>query len=86
MSTHCDAVCGDGAPVNQRLPTSPSADAAAISGTCSRVRGSSDHPALTGQRHRLDEAAHDRRPTAAHAATIAHTDSTIAKHVTTAPM
>lgn len=78
--------CGEGAPVNHRLPTSPSADAAAIPGTCSRLRGSSDTQRRPGQRHRLDEAGHGRRPMDAHATTIAHTESTIARPVTAAPM
>ena len=55
-STHWSAACGFGAAVNHRLPTSPSAAASAISGTCATGQGFQRYPTLPGQCHRFDEA------------------------------
>ncbi len=78
--------------LRRRCTREPQATHVAVGRRCRNLRnmvagkGFQRYPALTCQRDRLDEGIHDRRPTAAHATTMAHTDSTIAKPVTTAPM
>src|ERR1700719_1176832 len=44
------------------------------------------HPALSGQRDRLNKTAHESRLTADHAASIAHTDTSTANTAADAPM